>query len=209
MGIEVNAISNAKWARCDDEEGCDDTHFYYSPVNYRKLEGLKVGCYVVGKAGCSFYALSLGYDGYHQWRCELAKLALGLRMEEIWENPRRFRGKPFMELLRLPDYSGIAIGPFTSKKLAVDFANFSEQAESHYSAKRPMVKNQKNSSKSKAADNKSKMNAAQRSAESLAQKLGGTTKNSRATDINWMWEVYQDFHEAFKIASKRGFLKIS
>jgi hypothetical protein len=61
------------------------------------------------------------YSGYNWWREQLCKFALEVSPEDVWEEPERFEGKAFVELINFSDCDG-CIGSKTSAKLAKDFA---------------------------------------------------------------------------------------
>jgi hypothetical protein len=64
---------------------------------------------------------------------ELCRLVLGLEWEEVCRHPRRYRAKPFVELLDFSYTSeGQTIGPRTSAKLHADFVGFAANARKHY-----------------------------------------------------------------------------
>lgn len=81
------------------------------------------------------------YGGYGRWRDELAELA-GYELGEygahgrtwssyaaaVWANPQK--PGPFVELINFSDCEG-TIGAKTSAKLAKDFSDFQEKADTH------------------------------------------------------------------------------
>ena len=83
------------------------------------------GVYKVNGAHISFRAGS--YGGYNQWREWLCWLSLGCEPRVVWNNPDRYEGKPFYELINFSDCEGI-IGPDVSRKLAQDFAEHQDHA---------------------------------------------------------------------------------
>ncbi len=76
------------------------------------------GYYEVRGKSYSFRAGS--YSGYGYWRRWLSEIFLGVKPEEIWENPKKFKGKPFVELIDFTDCDGV-LGKTVCKKLAEDF----------------------------------------------------------------------------------------
>ena len=72
------------------------------------------------------------YVGYNAWIRELSLMALEVEPEEVWMHPRRFRGKPFVELIRFPDACSGGIGTIRSAKLHVDFVAFASRARKYY-----------------------------------------------------------------------------
>jgi hypothetical protein len=200
MGVDIIAISKAKFVACRGDEECDEKH--YGVGSYRKRrDGLKPGCYVVGKGGRSMGFGAGTYAGYNDWKRQLSLLALGVEPEEVWEHPRRFRDKPFVELIDFPDGVGPIIGPKTSVKLYADFVAFATRAKKHY-LKRP-AQEPPSSARMKRHINQTGLSTA----EEVAGALGGTLMGaSEGDDMAWMWEVYRGFRRAFKLASDGGFV---
>lgn len=92
---------------------------------------MKAGCYVAGRGGRTF-SLEFNYFAYDGWIRRLSLMAYGVEPGEIWNHHRRFRGKPFVELISFPYADGGAIGPMTSAKLHKDFVSFSSKAKHYY-----------------------------------------------------------------------------
>jgi hypothetical protein len=135
MSLSIRAISKARRVDCNGfvdeaaEEGCDHDEVGHFPT---LRDGLKPGCYVPGKGGRS-YSFEVWYKDYSDWMRELCRFALGAEWEEVCKHPRRFRGKPFVELMHFPYTSdGQAIGPRSSAKLHADFARFAVKAREHF-----------------------------------------------------------------------------
>ena len=204
MGLDVVAISKATRVACWGDEECDETH--YGVGSYRKRrDGVKPGCYIVGNAGRSSFVVGVSYAGYSAWRRQLSLLSLGVEPEAVWEHPRRFRGKPFAELIDFPDGVGPIIGPKTSAKLSADFVAFASKAQRHYqipSIHVPAQRSKRLTAKSKRHVNRAGLS----SAEEVAKALGGLMPAPESEDRTWMWEIYRDFRRAFRLASNRGFV---
>jgi hypothetical protein len=98
MGVDIVAVSRAVPIPCKGDDSCDETHFTVGSYPKRR-DGLKPGCYVKGKGGREFGFRAGSYIGYSDWRKTLCLLALGVVPQEVWEHPRRFQGKPFVELI--------------------------------------------------------------------------------------------------------------
>jgi len=222
MGVDIIAISKAKLVTCRGGEECDDSHYGVGSPPSRR-DGLKPGCYVVGKGGRSMGFRAGSYAGYSDWKRQLSLLALEVEPEVVWEHPRRFRGKPFVGLIDFPDVVGPIIGPKTSAKLYADFVALASRARRHYltrpagrasssahtelppidivtsgSARRPG-----SPARAKRHINQAGLSAA----EEVAGALGGTMMGAgEGEDMAWMWEVYRDFRRAFKLASDGGFV---
>jgi hypothetical protein len=126
----------------------------------------------------------------------------------IWAHPRRYRGKPFVELISMPDtFDGTAIGPLTSGKLHGDFAAFASRARQHYS--QPAIRRPagKSAEKRPGNDNRSIKRYGLASARGLAQSLEADVCGcDEGGDFKWMWQVYRDFRKAFQLAKNGGFV---
>ena len=210
MGVDIYGISKAKYVACQgDDEDCDETH--YTVFAYpKRRDGLKLGCYVIGKGGRSCY-VRFSYGGYDAWIRQLSRLALGVEPEEVWQHTRRFRDKPFVELIDFPDATDGTIGPITSAKLHDDFVALASAARTHY-AKHCVTRPRPSRFKKRpVAKDKPRFNRAGLSAAlGLAQALGGTvTGSEEGEDLGWMWKSYRDFRRAFKLAQDGGFVLFS
>ena len=204
MGLDVVAISKATRVACRGGEECDETH--YGVGSYRKRrDGVKPGCYIVGNGGRSRFVTYVPYAGYSAWRRQLSLLSLGVEPEEVWEHPRRFRGKPFAELIDFPDGAGPIIGPKTSAKLYADFVAFASKAKRHYQT--PSIQMPAQGSKRLTAKSRRHVNrAGLSSAEEVVKALGGVMQVPEEEDRTWMWEIYLGFRRGFKLASDDGFV---
>ena len=67
------------------------------------------------------------YSGYNLWRVQLSQFALGVEPSTVWENPERFAGRPFVELINFTDCDG-RIGTRLAVKLAADFRAHADEA---------------------------------------------------------------------------------
>jgi hypothetical protein len=207
MGLDIVAISKAKWVPCRGGADCSDSHHEVS--TYRKnKDRLKAGCYVVEKGGRSFGFRAASYFNYDLFRQELSMMALGVDSEEVWGNPRHFRRKPFVELIDFPDGVGPVIGPKTSAKLFDDFAEFASKAKRHFLSG-ALSEEAAAKQKRRKRTQKNQMNCAGLvSTAKLVRKMGIVpVKSEDGADLDWMWEVYRDFRRAFKLASDRGFVQ--
>lgn len=205
MGLDIVAISKAVPIECEGGDACDETHFTVGSYRKRR-DDLKPGCYVKGKGGREFGFRAGSYTGYSDWKRELCLLVLGVLPEEVWENPRRFRGKPFVELIDFPDGVGPVIGPKTSAKLHGDFVAFAAKAKKHYANPTPLEPPPTPTTGTKRVKKSKEYEAGLDAAKSLAQTLGGSLATSGSCDLGWMQEVYDDFRSAFKLASNGGFV---
>lgn len=125
MGLDITAVSKAVWGRdgSDEYDGYDDNlvSAYQNGDFPDQFDYLKDGWYRVDGETFRFRAGS--YGGYGAWRRSLCAQALGVDVEEIWDNPEAFKGRPFFELINFSDCEG-TIGPVTSAKLAKDFKDY-------------------------------------------------------------------------------------
>ena len=185
MGLDVVAISKATRVACRGGEECDETH--YGVGSYRKRrDGVKPGRYIVGNGGRSrfvtyvpyAFVTYVPYAGYSAWRRQLSLLSLGVEPEEVWEYPRRFRGKPFADLIDFPDGAGPIIGPKTSAKLYADFVAFASKAKRHYQT--PSIQMPAQGSKRLTAKSRRHVNrAGLSSAEEVGQGSGWSHAGTR------------------------------
>jgi hypothetical protein len=206
MGLDIIAISKAVPIKCQGGEECDDTHYGFCPEPEKRREGLKPGCHIIGKGGRWMHFRAGSYAGYGNWRRELAVLALGVEPQEIWEHPRRFRGKPFVELIDFPDTVGPCIGPKSSKKLHSEFVAFARKARAYYANTAPPCPPSKLTS-NKATSRKGHANQlGLTNAREFAQALGAVMPTPASDDLSWIQEVYDNFLAAFRLASNGGFV---
>ncbi len=206
MGVDVVAISKARAVACQGDEACDETHYGFGSYPKRN-DGLKTGCYVVGKGGRSFGFRAGSAAGYNHWRRELSLLAVGVEPEEVWEHPRKFQGQPFVELIDFPDGVGPSIGPKTSAKLHADFVYFASKAKRHFLSPPQRKASTEQPTQAKQKPRKHVQRAGLSAVEEFAEAIGGMVADAEEpVDISWMWEVYRDFRRAFKLASGNGFL---
>jgi hypothetical protein len=138
MGLDVFAASHLRYVgpipsveereQLEEElsaQGKDlhDVYFFLhknDSAHKARLAGMKPGQYeyTEGSERHGFRAGS--YSGYNWWRRQLCQFALGVDPEEVWHHPRRYRGKPFVELIDFTDCDG-RIGTKVAAKLAQDF----------------------------------------------------------------------------------------
>jgi hypothetical protein len=147
MGLDISYCRNLKKLDCVfNEDGCPidpttreeldyEMHVYLNPHFVGRSEPLESG-YYTGEDREGFRAGS--YGGYNAWREDLAKLAGYPALQEERYGQVSLRhdagaqdaGKgPFYELIYFSDCEG-TIGPVVSAKLAKDFADFQEKANS-------------------------------------------------------------------------------
>ncbi len=113
MGLDITAIRKA--VRTENEDGWRA----YNANGVNRMDGKLEGRYT----GEQFHYFRAGsYGGYNEWRDWLSITFLGVSPDEIWKDPDKFEGKPFVELINFGDNEG-TIGPITSAKLAKDFQN--------------------------------------------------------------------------------------
>jgi hypothetical protein len=111
MGLDIVAMNKAKLTADGDAVAV------YNANGFDCLDGKPEGRYT-GETEIHFRAGS--YGGYNDWRKWLSYTFLGVTPEKVWENPEKFAGKPFVELINFGDNEG-TFGPVTSAKLAKDF----------------------------------------------------------------------------------------
>lgn len=136
MGLDISAykgpvklvVTEAAFKGLSDEE---KDHYYDTgghvyaahPSLAERLGSLEPGFYEFA-ARSHFRAGS--YSAYNYWRDWLAKAALYAPAAVVWENPEKFRDKPFYELINFSDCEG-AFGPEACARLAKAFADNRER----------------------------------------------------------------------------------
>ena len=146
MGLDISAVSHLRFVkRMPSPDGLErleeelsgrgkSLHEVYfllyanGPHHKRQLEGMKPGLYeyTEGSEHHSFRAGS--YSSYNWWRDQLARFAHGVPAEEVWAHPRRYKGKPFVELIDFTDCDG-RIGTPVAAKLLADFQAHAGKAD--------------------------------------------------------------------------------
>ena len=124
MGLDIRAYSRCRFVaqRVDgDYDEHEDKHVlvYVLDAFLERLDGKPQGWYAVDGESAHFHAGA--YGGYNRWREQLCEAALGVHPKIVWDDPERFAGRPFVELINFADNEG-AIGPKTSAKLLADFS---------------------------------------------------------------------------------------
>lgn len=144
MGLDVSAASHLRYvgpipsaeAREKLEEaltaqGKDpyDVYFYVygnGTAHKAQLKGTKPGLYQYTESSQQHGFRAGSYSGYNLWRRMLCRFAHGVEPEEVWEHPRRYRGKAFVELIDFSDCDG-RIGAKVAAKLAQDFRDHAKR----------------------------------------------------------------------------------
>jgi hypothetical protein len=201
--LNVGAFSRIKLVECTGGETCARKHIKVGSFAKRK-DDLATGCYVLRRGGKKLAFQPCWYTGYHLFRHELARLALGVQLEDIWDHPRRFKGQPFVELLDFPDSGGKVIGPETSAKLHADFSKFASIAKQHFYEVNPRKR------KRPQPNDKYRRNCSGFLTDALTSKEVGQRvfKPWEVEDFKWMWTVYGRLRRAFMHASDQGIVKL-
>lgn len=163
MGLDITAYQNVNLVEVlltyeDYEEKYDNEWEKYDYVHScqdfpDRLPPLEVGgVYTFEK---KFWFRAGSYSGYNSWREELAAMALSVTPREIWNNPDRFSGMPFVELINFSDCEG-HLGSEVCKKLLKDFDTFVAKAEQ--------------------------------------------------IEVDYFFELYQNWHKAFRMAANNGYI---
>ncbi len=207
MGIGITGMSKAKLLPCLGDESCDpectEEHLTVGTPG-RGKDAVKMGCYVPGRGGRTF-DLDFGYGVYSTWMRRLSLLAFSVEPAEVWQHPRRFRGKPFVELITFPDTDGGAIGPITSAKLYGDSVTFASKARRYYATPSALPPGPHGGDQQSPIDKPHRNRAGLTAAVELAESLGGTVQGlDEGENLDWMWESYQQFRRAFRLAKNAG-----
>ena len=140
MGLDITAVSKLKPIEIPDhlEQWSDEyydwemeqegsiVNIYTHDAFPEASEGLEDGAYLELGERYGFRAGS--YSGYNEWRRLLARAALGMSDEEVWnkvDSGVGYNEIPFGELINFSDADGV-IGPVSAEKLYNDFVNLEE-----------------------------------------------------------------------------------
>ncbi len=146
MGLDIHAASNLRYARplpkgeefdrleedVNRQGKClDEVYFLLYPNDpdwEAHLAGMEPGLYEY-TAATEQHEFGVGsYSMYNSWREQLSQFALAVEPSTVWDDPDRFEGRPFVELINFTDCDG-RIGTRLAAKLASDFHNHSAEAE--------------------------------------------------------------------------------
>ena len=122
-GIELWSNEYYEWEEKQDIEG---SVWNFQPNSYfpEQSEGLPKS---FGYGTGDEYNFRAGsYSGYGEWRDLLARLALDMGSQGVWnkiDSGGSYKEIPFGEVINFSDADGI-IGPVASKKLHNDFVNY-------------------------------------------------------------------------------------
>lgn len=94
----------------------------------KHLAGMEPGLYEYTDASEQFEFRAGSYSNYSLWREFLSELALKVEPNAVWEEPERFVGRPFVELIDFTDCDG-RIGTRLASKLVADFRAHTDKAE--------------------------------------------------------------------------------
>ena len=135
MGLDILALSNLQYIgeHVDDHaEGgfCNqEGHYQVSEDDFLRHQDLREGACYATTPTTEVVAFRTGsYSGYSWFRNALAHFAHGVPAMTIWEQPEKYQGLPFYELIDFSDSDG-TFGPAVCAKLAKDFADHEEQAK--------------------------------------------------------------------------------
>lgn len=217
MGIGITGISKAKLVPCsgeppEDEDAYDVCFEEHTTVQVhprgRGPDRVKMGCYVPGPGGQES-SLDFNYAAYDGWMRRLSLMALGFEPAEVWDHPQRYRGKPFVELITFPDTDGGAIGPITSAKLYDDFVAFARKAKTYYAEATPNVFSLDKVIPRSTEGRPHRNRIGLANVVELVQGLdddGTVPEWDDGENLDWMWESYQKFRRAFRLAKDAGFV---
>ena len=142
MGLDITAISEIEPIEIPEDIELWSNEYYdweadqalpggvwnlYQSNNFPEQgEGLPNGTVVA--MGEEFGHRAGSYSGYNEWRRLLARTALGMSDEEVWnkvDSGVGYNEIPFGELINFSDADGV-IGPIASQKLYNDFVKYEE-----------------------------------------------------------------------------------
>jgi hypothetical protein len=146
MGLDIHAASHLRYAhpipqgedfdrleeQVNRQDKClDEVYFLLYPNDpdwEGHLAGMEPGLYEY-TAESEQHDFRVGpYSYYNLWREHLSQIALGVEPSAVWEDPERFAGRPFVELIDFTDCDG-RIGAQLAAKLAADFRAHAAKAE--------------------------------------------------------------------------------
>ena len=133
MGLDISVYSKVgkKIATTNDEELeelRDSSKFIYVYVNkfyYNQHGDKETGIYEITPKTKHISFRAGSYSGYGERRKQLSRFALNVEAKEIWNNPNKFKGKPFVEMINFSDCEGV-IDTKICAKLYNDFKNNKE-----------------------------------------------------------------------------------
>ena len=146
MGLDIHSASHLRYLgpiptgedldRLDEEASRLDTtvhdlYFFLEPNDpgwEGHLTGMEPGLYEYTAATEQHDFRAGPYSYYNLWREHLCQFALGVEPSSVWEDPERFAGRPFVELINFTDCDG-RIGARLASKLAADFRAHADKAE--------------------------------------------------------------------------------
>jgi hypothetical protein len=146
MGLDIHAASHLRYVGTIPEGGdfdhlekeanahgkcLDEVYFLLfanEPAWEQHLAGTEPGLYEYTAATEHHVFRAGAYSCYNTWGEHLCRFALGVELRTVWENPERFAGQPFVELINFTDSDG-RIGVRLAGKLAADFRAYADKAE--------------------------------------------------------------------------------
>ena len=203
MGIDIIAISKARRVRSGHSTDlCDDEEHWEAGQDRQRMDGKNPGCYISDGKSTGF---GINYFGYDEWRNTFCWLMIGVDAETVWENPRRFKCEPFVELIDSPDGGNFAFGPITSAKLAVDFAKYANEAKRGFVAIAEACRQHQRVCQKASRQKRTRKPTQGKNSDELLEVglLAGSA------DWRWKWQIYRDFSRAFRLASNDGLLIVA
>ncbi|HMA34949.1 MAG TPA: hypothetical protein VKY74_10770 [Chloroflexia bacterium] len=187
MSLAIEAGSKAVFVTADEnaEPGAGEA-FVYDAGFPERLDGLPQGIYRFTGATFSFDVG--GAQDYFIFLEQLSIVALGTPLQVMRNDPTSYANSAFFELLNFSDNEG-AIGPSTSGKLARDFLSYKARFEDAAPSTRSLPSQPRT------------LNFSQQ-----LMKLLGAKQHAPSQDPNRLIELYEDFHQAFELASDEGFV---
>ena len=138
MGLDITAYSKLEsvdplvqkvrqrlLVQDDEDEIYEFTPSHISSPNNR-IGDMKPGKYYVTPATVTLDFRAGSYSGYNTYRKMISECFLDTTQNEVWDNEKKFEGKPFYEQVNFSDCEGF-IGPEASAKLAVDYKEGRDQ----------------------------------------------------------------------------------
>ena len=133
MGLDITAYQKVnkseEWFQKSGIEDFHESHlFKHEHPQMDRSPNMESGSYYVGGESYRFCAGS--YSGYNKFREALSVGILGSTPQEVWNNPEKYQGLPFVELIDYSDCEGFFDSEF-SKKLFKDFESNEEKFKAY------------------------------------------------------------------------------
>lgn len=101
MGLDVRCVYNL--TPSEDDENYD---VYISTPKFDDVDHVTMFEFGAYKCESSCIFRAGAYSAYNRFRNSISTIALSVKAEEVWENPLKYKGKPFFEIINFTDCDG-------------------------------------------------------------------------------------------------------